>query len=283
MTPRPQYPHVPPPNEAHQHDLSPVAAATVVAQATLSAKTPVLEVGPGLGALTADILKTGATVLAIERDPQRVEHLKKRFASALTQQQLTLLCGDAARVLPTMPASWQVIANPPFSLTSTLVRRWLLTAQPPLAMTLVLQKEAAEKLTGVELGHTRTSILSHLVGKPVIAHHLPRNAVTPPSRVDLAVWCFRRHAQIPHQELLLSVDRLLAIAFAGPRTLREALRSVATSVQLRRQAAAHGWFLDDHPRTVTPAAWIDLAQLLLTCGKLPKAASFLPLAKKPKR
>ncbi len=272
MVPRPRYPGNSPvasaPNEAHQHDLSAQTAGIIVQQAALIPGATVLEIGPGLGAITAALLAGGSTVLAIERDPERVAHLRQRFAPALTSKQLTLMSGDAMRVIPTLHGTWSVVANPPFSLTAPLVRHWLLQSQPPQTITLVLQREAAEKLTGVSLGHTRSSILSHLTGVPAVALTLPRQAVTPPSRVDLAVWHHRRHARAPKPTALQAVDRLLAIAFAGPRTMQEALRGIATGIQLRRQASNHCWLLEDHPRTLTPAAWLDFAQLLATCDKL---------------
>jgi 16S rRNA A1518/A1519 N6-dimethyltransferase RsmA/KsgA/DIM1 with predicted DNA glycosylase/AP lyase activity len=277
MAPRPRYPGSAAtpaaPNEAHQHDLSAQAAGLVAQQAGLAQGARVLEIGPGLGALTAALLATGARVLAIERDPERVQHLRQRFADQIALKQFTLMTGDAMRVIPTFNGAWSVVANPPFSLTAPLVRHWLLQEQPPQAMTLVLQREAAEKLTGVNLGHTRSSILSHLTGVPAVALTLPRQAVTPPSRVDLAVWHHRRHVRAPNASALQSVDRLLSIAFAGPRTMQEALRSLATSIQLRRQASMHGWSIEDHPRTLSPAAWLDFAQLLATCNKLPTSAT----------
>jgi hypothetical protein len=82
------------------------------------------------------------------------------------------------------------------------------------------------------------------------------------------VWQHRRHARTPTPEALLALDRLLTIAFAGPRTMQEALRGLATGTQLRRQADIHGWQLTDHPRSLSPAAWLDFAQLLNTCQKL---------------
>ncbi len=271
MTPKSRYPkqgQAQEPNEAHQHDLHEQAAAAVIALAMLSKGNRVLEIGPGLGALTSGLLKTGASVTAIERDPVRVQHLQKRFSKEIHHQQLTLIEGDVAHVKVDLGDEWQVVANPPFSLTATLVRKWLLAEEPPLAMTVVLQKEAADKLTGDALRHTRSSIISHLVGKPCVSKILPRNATTPPSRVDLAVWSHERHDEIPSQALIEATDRLLAIAFAGPRTLQEALRGVATTTQIRRQAAQHGWHPNDHPRTVSPAGWLDFAKLLLHCGKL---------------
>lgn len=242
----------------------------MVADAGIAAGTRVLEVGPGLGALTAGLLGAGAVVVAVERDPQRVTTLRRRFAPHLASGQLSLLSGDALRVVPPLEHPWRVLANPPFSLTAPLVRRWLLASRPPpVALDLVLQREAALKLTGSHGAHTRSSVISHLCGTPRVVRHLPRDVVTPPSRVDLAIWSHRRGEAAPTVDELAAIDRLLERAFAGPHTMSEALRGLATGVQLRRQAAEQDWNPDDHPRTLSPAAWRSLAHLLVTCGRLP--------------
>jgi 16S rRNA (adenine1518-N6/adenine1519-N6)-dimethyltransferase len=256
-------------NEAQQHDLSEGHAARLVEEAGIPAGRTVLEVGPGLGALTAALLAGGARVVAVERDPGRVGHLERRFTDRLASGHLTLLTGDALHLMPSLRPPWEVLANPPFSLTAALVRRWLLEVQPaPAAIHLVLQREAAHKLTGGDGVQTRSSILARLTGTPQVVRHLPRDAVTPPSRVDLAVWRHRRAQEAPATAELAAIDRLLDIAFAGPHSMGEALRGLATGTQIRRQGAEQGWHRDDHPRTLTPEAWRSLARLLVHCGRL---------------
>ena len=267
--PRSSVPAAPTGNQAHQHDLAEGPALRLVADARIASGSLVLEVGPGLGALTAGLLAGGARVVAIERDPGRVATLRRRFAAAVASGQLQLLTGDALRLAPALEHPWRVLANPPFSLTAPLVRRWLVDSRPaPVALDLLLQREAALKLTGSDGAHTRSSVISHLCGTPQVVRHLPRDAVTPASRVDLAVWSHRRAEDAPSADELATIDRLLDHAFAGPRTMSEALRGLATGVQIRRQAAEQGWRADEHPRTLSPDAWRALARLVHACGRL---------------
>jgi hypothetical protein len=97
---------------------------------------------------------------------------------------------------------------------------------------------------------------------------LERDATTPPSRVDLAHWSFRRADDAPTPRELAAVDRLLHLAFAGPHTVADALRGVATGIQIRRQAQENGWQPTDHPRHLPPAAWLAFAKLLMLCHKV---------------
>lgn len=256
-------------NDAQQHDLLPASARRVVQTAAVRAGQVVLEVGAGTGELTAALLSAGALVQAVELDGARVAGLRARFAAELADGRLTLHAADIRRFVMRTAPGWRVVANPPFNLTASLVRGWLLDhAEPPAALDLVLQREAGEKLAGAADAHNRSSVLAALAGAPRFAMRLARDEVIPPSRVDLCLWSWRRRADAPAAAELERVDRLLAIAFAGPRTVAEALRGVATGIQVRRQAAEHGWDPAGHPRLVQPEAWRSFAALLAMCGKI---------------
>jgi 16S rRNA (adenine1518-N6/adenine1519-N6)-dimethyltransferase len=258
------------PRELQQHDLDPSAARAVVDSAGVRRGHVILEVGAGRGALTALLLAKDAVVHVIEKDPARCQLLSERFRSEMADGQLVLHAGDATSVGPQFTGIWRALANPPFNLTANLIRSWLLEppgAQPE-AIDLVLQYEAARKLCGRDGMHTHSSVITRLTGKPWISLPLRRSDVVPPSRVDLCLWSWRKLNSSPPPEELRAIDRLLAVGFAGPHTVAEALRGVATGIQLRRQAAEHGWRVDMHPRELKPVAWRSLATLLVMCKKI---------------
>jgi 16S rRNA A1518/A1519 N6-dimethyltransferase RsmA/KsgA/DIM1 with predicted DNA glycosylase/AP lyase activity len=254
-----------------QHDLSPAAARSFVATAGVRKRDAVFEVGAGLGELTAAILHTGANVHAVERDHARLKRLRDRFETQIKEGQLTVHAADARFFTPILPEGWRVVANPPFNLTAELLRRWLLgdfPGGPPRALDLVLQFQTAQKITGIPQ-RTRTSVLVNLVGSALICKRLRRDDVHPPSRVDLSGWTLRRGEDAPAPEEMRDVDLVLEHAFAGPRTMAEALRGLATSTQIKRQSREQGWNPLQHPREVQPEAWRSLAKLLRSCQQLP--------------
>lgn len=258
--------------ELHQHDLRAAAAARLVSDAALDAGETVLEVGAGTGNLTAELLAAGAAVRAIELDPQRGAGLRLRFAAELADGRLQVLVGDARHHLPLLPARWRVVANPPFMHTAELLHRfWLetLPVPPPERLDLVLQQQVARKLIGGrDQGHSRMSVIAHLAGKPRLSTRLAREDVEPPSHVPLSGFAWRRRQDAPGPAELARVDRLLERAFAGPRSVREALRGLATPAICKRQGKTMGWNPDGHPRHVPPLGWLELARFLHGLGKL---------------
>ena len=78
----------------------------------------VLDVGAGGGVLTAHLLHAGTHVIAIELHDRRVAQLRERFADC----DVTVVRADASELrLPARP--FKVVANPPFGVTTALLRR----------------------------------------------------------------------------------------------------------------------------------------------------------------
>jgi 23S rRNA (adenine-N6)-dimethyltransferase len=100
------------------HQLESRWAARLVALAEVTAGDLVLDVGAGRGAITNELLRAGAHVVAIELHEQRVGFLRERFDG----QRVTVVRADATDLrLPRRP--FKVVANPPFGATTALLRR----------------------------------------------------------------------------------------------------------------------------------------------------------------
>jgi 23S rRNA (adenine-N6)-dimethyltransferase len=154
------------------HRLTDAAASQLVAEANVRPGDVVLDVGAGSGAITAQLVKRGARVVAVELHTERARVLRARFRDA----PVVVVQADAADLrLPRQP--FRVVANPPFAITTPLLRRLLVPRNRMLSADLVLGRKAA-----VRWSRSGTSTFAI-----EIAHNLPRAACVPRPKVDLAV------------------------------------------------------------------------------------------------
>src|SRR5262249_49257475 len=121
-------------------------ARWVVRQAEISANDFVLEIGPGLGALTAPALAAGARILAIEKDGRLANFLRHRFPS----EPLEITHGDALefeikKLFPHGPI--KLLGNLPYYISTEILLRLLEQPTPITLAVLMLQKEVALRLT----------------------------------------------------------------------------------------------------------------------------------------
>jgi 23S rRNA (adenine-N6)-dimethyltransferase len=152
-------------------------AARVVAAAGVRPGELVLDVGAGEGALTAHLVRAGARVVAVELNPRRAAVLRERFPG------ITVVCADAVSIpLPRRP--FRVVANPPYGISSSLLRTLLAPGSSLVAADLVLQRAAVRKYAA---GAARRFSLT-------VGLTLPRRAFLPPPHVDSAVLVVRRRS-----------------------------------------------------------------------------------------
>lgn len=135
----------------------------------------VLDIGAGEGALTAHLVRAGARVVAVELNPRRAGMLRERFPG------ITVLQADATSIrLPGRP--FRVVANPPYGISSALLRTLLAPGSRLVAADLVLQRAVARKYAS---GAARRFSLT-------VGLSLPRRAFLPPPHVDSSVLVVRR-------------------------------------------------------------------------------------------
>lgn len=165
------------------HRLDDRWAARLVADAGIPRGATVLDVGAGTGAITAPLLAHGARVVALETHPARVRQLRQRFGD-----DVRIVQADAADLrLPRHP--FHVVANPPFGVTSALLRRLLHPGSRLVSANLVLQEQAAQRWAGPEAPAARRWQAQFAVS---LGPSVPRRAFTPPPPVAARVLVIRR-------------------------------------------------------------------------------------------
>jgi 16S rRNA (adenine1518-N6/adenine1519-N6)-dimethyltransferase len=145
-----------------------------------------LEIGPGKGVLTRELLARGP-VVAVEKDPTLIPILQHTFAEEIASGKLKLLEGDVRDITPEKLGltAYVVAANIPYYITGEIIRQFLTEKTQPRALALLIQKEVAQRIVS-----SKESILSLSVkayGVPRIAEKVPKKHFSPPPKVDSAI------------------------------------------------------------------------------------------------
>jgi 16S rRNA (adenine1518-N6/adenine1519-N6)-dimethyltransferase len=187
------------------------------------ASVRVLEIGPGGGILTSELLATGARVLGWELDLEWAAVLRRRFAVP----NLSLVVGDALEIdWRRLPAPTLVAGNLPYNVATAILERMLPHHERVPRAAVLVQKEVADRLVA-RPGDAAYGSLSVLVAAWANAQVLGRvrpGSFRPPPKVESAFVGFALHPPpLPAAEMPAFIA-MVRLAFGQRRkTLRNAL------------------------------------------------------------
>jgi len=152
----------------------------MVTAADLKASETVLEIGPGLGNLTEELLRTGAKVVAVEQDTEFVKFLRRRFG-----ERLGLVEADAVKAF--LPRFDKVVSNLPYQISSPIAFK-LLDIGFEVAV-LMLQREFAERMVAKPRSsdYGRLAVGVYYRAGCDILFDVPKSSFWPQPRVDSCV------------------------------------------------------------------------------------------------
>ena len=177
-----------------QHFLvNPQILDRLMACAAVRPGEPVLEVGPGRGALTERLLAAGARVTAVEIDPELIPHLTQRWAGTpafrLIPGDILKTPLDAAALFGT-ETPYAVIANLPYYLTTPLLFRFIRERHRLTRLLIMVQREVAERIAAASgTGHAygSLSIAAQIAFATRLVLTVPASAFHPKPKVESAV------------------------------------------------------------------------------------------------
>jgi 16S rRNA (adenine1518-N6/adenine1519-N6)-dimethyltransferase len=146
----------------------------------------VLEIGPGLGILTAALARQAGQVLTVELDARLAEHLRKSLAGF---PNVHLVEGDVLTLPPSdLPAPpYKLVANIPYSITSAVLRRFLETPARPSRLVLMLQKEVAQRIVAAPGRMSVLAVSVQFYAAPRLVAIVPASAFYPVPEVESAI------------------------------------------------------------------------------------------------
>lgn len=264
-----------------QHFLrSTQAISAIIGAAELSPQDTVLEIGPGEGVLTAQLLAKAGRVVAVETDPRAIAVLDERFKHETENGTLLLINGDirdtatqerifAEDALGGHP--YKLVANIPYYITGMLFRLFLEKTRQPERIVFLVQKEVADEIVARNGKEGLLSLSVKVYGTPRIVTRVKREAFTPPPKVDSAVLAITDISRA-RLDTLSDADyfRVVKAGLAARRKML--LGNLASGLLLPREdllALFHELKIEESVRGEDLASekWIVLARMITASAK----------------
>lgn len=242
------------------HDRDTLAAIALEAAIEPVGDT-VLEIGPGLGTLTSELLRHGAKVVAVEYDADLARKLPGQFPG----KDLTVTNQDILQFdLGTMPVGYKVVANVPYYITSKIVEKLVRATNKPQVAVLLVQKEVAERIAARPGDMSLLALSAQIFAHARLGVLVPRGLFTPPPKVDSQVVVL----EFLEKPLIDPIDEkaFWRVAHAGFASKRKKLRSsIAAGMHISKPQAEEllrhaNINPDSRAEDLTIAEWLRLAR-----------------------
>ena len=252
---------------------------TIISAAELSPSDVVIEVGPGLGMLTEELVKRAGRTMAIEIDTRLATALQEKYTGAI---ELTVVNGDMLDIDPIdligscatatgHSPGYKVVANLPYYVALPILRHFLEASLKPALMVVMVQKEVGENIVAEPGALSLPGVSVQLYGKPTIVGYVPSESFYPRPKVDSAILRID-----VYPEPAVDVDdisgffEVVKAGFTAPR--KQIRNSLALGLEIDatevvRILAQSG--IDPHrrPQTLSLEEWAALHRALVSRGK----------------
>jgi 16S rRNA (adenine1518-N6/adenine1519-N6)-dimethyltransferase len=210
-----------------QHFLTrPEIARWVVDAGGVTKDDTVLEIGPGHGILTEELLLQAKRVVAIEKDVTLISELKKKFKEHIESGALILKEEDVRDfnplTCPEIKEGYKLVANIPYYITGKIIRQFLTSELQPDSIAILIQKEVAVRIVARDNKHSILSLSVHVYGKPTLEKIVKAGAFSPPPKVDSAILSIKEISKQSFEENGAAEERFFEIiktAFSQKRKI----------------------------------------------------------------
>ncbi|MBF82625.1 MAG: 16S rRNA (adenine(1518)-N(6)/adenine(1519)-N(6))-dimethyltransferase [Actinobacteria bacterium] len=233
----------------------------IVRLAELRSEDQVLEIGPGIGALTCG-LKEAKRVIAIEFDRYLLPPLNEMLQEAEMLDKAEILHADAMEIkwdefFLTRPGTWKLISNLPYNISSTLLLNVLDHAPQVTEFLVMVQREVGERFAASPgtASYGIPSVKAQYWSEVSIVGNVPPKVFFPVPKVDSVLLKFSRRVDLEKVDLEL-MWRLVKIGFGQRRKmLRKSLKGHISSAEFN----SAGLDPKSRPQELTVNDWVSLA------------------------
>lgn len=250
--------------------LNPFICQRIVQSSKISSNSNVLEIGPGPGSLTREIISTcPKQFVAIEMDNDCIELLKFMINQHPEGKgNIEIRQGDAMKLnLPDLKLDKiKIISNLPYNIGTELLFKWLDQINYVESMTLMFQKEVADRITASpnckDYGIVSVAVQSRCNVTKVM--DLSPDCFYPAPKVHSAVVHITPKQEQISSEYYACLKKITSRLF---QARRKKVRKNLIDIMGEELALKSGLDLDKRPDAISVKEYMDLAKLLLDRGK----------------
>lgn len=239
----------------------------IVKAGNLKPSDIVLEIGPGLGIITKELVKVVKKVVAVEKDKKLADILKKELDNNGIKN-IQIINQDILKFHVSsfkLKESYKLVANLPHYITGPVVRMFLESVKPPKLMVLMVQKEVGKRICAKPSKMSKLAVFSQFYGKPEIVEFVSKKSFWPQPKVDSVI--LRIKPLISADKRLIKSDRklfskIVRAGFSQPR--KQLINNLSKSLNLSREKTKN-WLKKNsiqptqRAETLTVKNWIKLA------------------------
>lgn len=155
----------------------------IISKSDITKNDIILEIGPGLGALTELLIEKAKKVYAVEIDPILSTYLSEKFSSSAN---IEIINGDILKI--ELPNHNKVVSNIPYKITGSIFETVFFKENPPQGI-MIIEKHIADRIfsEGNYKNYSRISISVNSFMKPVSRSPVPQNSFYPIPKIDLSL------------------------------------------------------------------------------------------------
>jgi len=210
------------------------ALAQIVAAADIQPTDTIVEIGPGLGVLTAELSRRAGKVIAIEKDDKFADVLKTQYLNSNVE----IVHQDALNFEPNtyglIAESYKLVANIPYNITSLIIRKFLEEDNQPETLVLLVQKEVAERIIAEPGDMSLLAVSVQFYAEAKIVAIVPKESFFPIPKVDSAIIKLKVKSQKPKIQMR-EFFRIVKFGFAAKRKTLE--NNLAAGMHIKKDGA----------------------------------------------
>ncbi|OGZ17903.1 MAG: ribosomal RNA small subunit methyltransferase A [Candidatus Nealsonbacteria bacterium RBG_13_37_56] len=240
----------------------------VIKTADLKPEDIILEIGPGLGALTQELAKKAKKIIAVEKDARMCQALKEQLKDfdnieIINQDILKFEIIKLFKNLKFKIKNYKIVANLPFYITAPVIRKFLESENPPQEMVLIIQKEVAQRISAQPPKMSILAVSVQFYAEAKIISYISKKSFRPRPKVDAAI--IKIKPENKYQTDDAKFFKIVKAGFSQPR--KQLINNLSKKLKINKQKInsllfSAGVEPTQRAETLSINDWLDLSKVL---------------------